>query len=132
MAGLTAKSSYDILEQTKKSFKDDNLKNIEANITAKSIKDIPTNLEDDALVYVKSYHKGKNKGGGYFTVDNSMAKNKHNGGTIIAIGKTFPTDWNDQAQVTAWFDGSGEAGSGCLVRNIFEKYLMGCSQRRGY
>lgn len=59
-----------------------------------------TNIE---AVLVAGYHAGSTVGGGPFV----RATGRHDGGTFIDITRPFPTDWNDQGQLTAWFADSG-------------------------
>lgn len=60
-------------------------------------------------VSVASYH-GLNdlSGGGTFV----WGTGRHNGGTFIDPNRPFPADWNDQAQLVAWFADSGSDISG--------------------
>jgi hypothetical protein len=64
---------------------------------------------------VLNYHSGIEGGGGVFYWDSTKLKSEHNGGTVIDPSKVFPSDWNNQVQLTSWFDGSN-TGSGCWVR----------------
>lgn len=55
-------------------------------------------------VSVASYHELSDlSGGGTFV----WSTGRHNGGTFIDPNRAFPTDWNDQAQLAAWFADSG-------------------------
>lgn len=67
-------------------------------------------------VNVLNYHTGLGGGGGVFYWDASKPKTEHNGGTVIAPNVVFPSDWNNQVQLSAWFDGSSLTGNGCWVR----------------
>lgn len=64
---------------------------------------------------LKSYHTGFRLGGGRFYWDASRSRSEHNGGYIIDPSAPYPTDWNNQMQLTAWFN-SANAGTGCFVR----------------
>lgn len=68
-------------------------------------------------VAVKSYHNGLEGGGGVFYYDSTKPRTEHNGGTVIAPTAVFPSDWNNQVQLAAWFDGSSLTGNGCWVRS---------------
>ena len=68
------------------------------------------------VVFVGDYHAGVLGGGGNFVWDSTKNRALHNGGTVIDPARTFPTDWNDQAQLTTWFTPS--TGSGCWVRKF--------------
>jgi hypothetical protein len=63
---------------------------------------------------VLNYYSGS-EGGGVFYWDSNKLKSEHNGGTVIDPTKVFPSDWNDQVQLTNWFT-CNTAGSGCWVR----------------
>lgn len=65
---------------------------------------------------VSSFHTNEVGGGGVFFFDESMDKAKHNGGTIIDPGKSFPADWNNEAEKSDWF-AAGE-GLGCWIRHV--------------
>lgn len=67
------------------------------------------------VVNVLNYHIGLEGGGGVFYWDATKAKSEHNGGTVIDPTKVFPADWNNQTQLTTWFD-AGNSGTGCWVR----------------
>jgi hypothetical protein len=64
---------------------------------------------------VLNYHSGIEGGGGVFYWDSNKLKSEHNGGTVIDPSKVFPSDWNDQVQLTNWFTGNN-TGNGCWVR----------------
>ena len=66
-------------------------------------------------VTVSGYHSAFDGGGGAFYWDANKPKSAHNGGTVIDPSATFPSNWNDQSQVAAWF-GSSNAGNGCWIR----------------
>lgn len=80
-----------------------------------------TGVSDGQRVVVTSYHAGWAGtsrgpiGGGGFVWDASRSKADHDGGYVIDPDKTFPIDWNDRAQLYAWFDGTGSVGTGCFV-----------------
>ena len=59
-------------------------------------------LIDGQQISVAGYHSGST-GGGIFV----WSTGRHNGGTFIDPNRAFPTDWSDQAQLTAWFADSG-------------------------
>lgn len=65
-------------------------------------------------VNVLNYHTGLEGGGGVFYWDASKPKTEHNGGTVIDPTVTFPSDWNNQTQLTDWF--TAGTGTGCWVR----------------
>lgn len=54
-------------------------------------------------VSIAGYHAGSTVGGGLFV----WATGRHDGGSFIDTSRAFPTDWNDQAQLEAWFEDSG-------------------------
>jgi hypothetical protein len=81
-------------------------------ISVLSTKVAPTNAY---TVNVLNYYNGLKGGGGVFYWDATRSSTEHNGGTIISPLATFPTDWNDQTQVTNWFT-CNKIGSGCWVR----------------
>lgn len=70
-------------------------------------------------VSVAGYHAGSTDGGGIFV----WGVGRHNGGTFIDPNRTFPTDWSDQAQLTAWFADSGSDVSGFKRLNSSEGTL---------
>lgn len=76
---------------------------------------LAANMESHKAVNVLNYHTGLEGGGGVFYWEASRAKTEHNGGTVIDPAKAFPTDWNNQTQLTTWFT-AGSSGSGCWVR----------------
>jgi len=83
-------------------------------LTADSIKDLPTSVNDGDTVFVKSYHSDVEGGGGVFVYDSTADKATHNGGTIIDTDVVFPTDWSDTTQQTTWF--TAGTGTGCWIR----------------
>jgi len=66
-------------------------------------------------IFVIGYHPDSDVGGGNLVYDANRPKSDHNGGTVIDPDQTFPSDWNDSAQVAAWFTADG-AGNGVWVR----------------
>lgn len=66
-------------------------------------------------VNVLNYHTGLEGGGGVFYWDASKPKAEHNGGTVIDPDKAFPSDWNNQTQLTTWFT-AGSSGTGVWCR----------------
>jgi hypothetical protein len=68
----------------------------------------------DIAVFVKSYHKKTDGGGGVFYYRNGIEKSHHNGGTFICKD-TFPVKWTVLEQ-KKWFDNSSLVGKGCWVR----------------
>ena len=70
----------------------------------------------DKLVDVVSYHQGKGLGGGKYQYISILPKSAHNGGTIIDPTLTFPTAWDDQTQLEAWFYPTAQTGYGCWSR----------------
>lgn len=67
-------------------------------------------------VDVVSYHQGKGLGGGKYQYISTLSKSAHNGGTIIDPVLAFPTDWDNQAQLEAWFYPTAQTGYGCWSR----------------
>jgi hypothetical protein len=65
-------------------------------------------------VQLLGYHERGDGGGGVFYWDATADKAEHNGGTIIDPDVVFPTDWNNQGQLAAWF--TAGSGTGCWVR----------------
>ena len=59
------------------------------------------------FIYAKPY-----VGGGTYVYNASLEKSKHNGGTVIAHNKPFPTDWTVRADVEEWFT-APLLGTGC-------------------
>ena len=84
-----------------------------------TIADLNKVPESSETVFVKGYHAGIEGGGGMFTWDDTKIKSDHNGGTIIDPLIDFPTQWNDQVQLQAWFDGSTSTSLGCWVRKDY-------------
>ena len=66
---------------------------------------------------VLGYHTIGDGGGGTFFWASAQDKATHNGGTIIDPDVTFPSDWTNQTQVTAWFTATGVT-NGCWVRAV--------------
>lgn len=66
------------------------------------------------VVQVLGYHERGDGGGGVFFYDETEDKANHNGGTVISPSATYPSDWNNQTQLTTWFD--GDSGLGCWKR----------------
>ena len=81
-----------------------------------SVADLPTDAVYGQTVHVNGYHADTNKGGDDFTFKSGQ---RHNGGTKVDPTRTFPTDWNDPVQVSAWFADSG-IDTDCFVRNGVE------------
>lgn len=71
----------------------------------------------DLRFLLKGYHSGTSVGGGEFFWDASIAKSKHDGGTVIDPTATFPDAWTNQSQLQAWFE-SVNIGQGCWVRVV--------------
>src|SRR6185295_2959637 len=59
----------------------------------------------------------ENLGGGRFYYRPDIAKSKHDGGVYIDPDRlsSYPTDWSNEAQKTAWYSASG-VGNGVFVR----------------
>lgn len=70
----------------------------------------------DQPVDVVSYHQGKGLGGGKYQYISTLLKSAHNGGTVIDPALNFPTDWDDQTQLEAWFYPTSQTGYGCWSR----------------
>lgn len=75
----------------------------------------PDQRRSDLRYLVKGYHAGLEGGGGVFYWDAAKDRSIHNGGTVIDPTAVFPTDWNNQTQLGAWFD-AANVGTGCWVR----------------
>ena len=86
--------------------------------TANSMQDLMqlNPSQTGSLVFVKSYHQGKGLGGGKYQYISTLLKSAHNGGTIIDPALAFPTDWDNQAQLEAWFYPTSQTGYGCWSR----------------
>ena len=86
--------------------------------TANSMQDLMqlNPSQTGSLVFVKSYHQGKGLGGGKYQYISILLKSAHDGGTIIDPALAFPTDWDDQAQLEAWFYPTSQTGYGCWSR----------------
>lgn len=69
------------------------------------------NLVEGQAVELIGYHPDTTVGGSSGVV--KLAR--HNGGTAISLSRARPTDWNDQAQLTAWFADSAQ-NELCFVR----------------
>jgi hypothetical protein len=67
-------------------------------------------------VNVINYHSDLKGGGGVFYWDATGNATEHNGGTVISTLATFPTDWNNQTQLSTWFDGAALTGTGVWRR----------------
>jgi hypothetical protein len=86
-----------------------------ANIKKASISSLlSADTATHSLVTVVDYHDNVEGGGGTFYWDSTADKAAHNGGTIIDPSVAFPSDWNNQTQVEAWF--TAGTGTGCWVR----------------
>ena len=75
-----------------------------------------------SVVSTKGYHPATNfdlaqpyAGGSTYVYNSAALKATHNGGTIIAAGKSFPSDWSIRENVEEWFSGVGLTGKGCWV-----------------
>lgn len=78
-------------------------------------------------VSVASYHGLDDlSGGGVFV----WTQGRHNGGTFIDTNRTFPTDWNNQSQLTAWFSESSSSvsGWGRIYDNTVSAYDFGAKR----
>lgn len=71
--------------------------------------------KDGRSYSVSGYRQGSTKGGGTFIWRASLSKSVHDGVTIIDPAKTFPSDFNDTGQVSAWFTAAG-SGTGVFVK----------------
>ena len=69
-------------------------------------------------VSIENYHGDYEGGGGVFYWDSAKDKADHNGGSIIDPDVAFPSDWDNQTQLTAWF--TAGTGTGCWVMNDSE------------
>lgn len=79
-------------------------------------------LLDDEVYYIESYHGDGANSLVAYKYASTVARNTHNGGTIISPTATFPSDWNDEGQKAAWFDGSLLVGTGCFVLQ-YDEYV---------
>lgn len=95
-----------------------------AKLTLASVSDLVNTATSGSLAYmVAAYQPGAfalarpydDNGGGMFRWDAARSTLDHDGGTIIDPNRPFPSDWDDDAQVSAWFTAVG-SGSGCFVR----------------
>lgn len=91
---------------------------IDVSFIAESIADLMQfRTSTGKPVDVVSYHRqDKGLGGGKYQYISILAKSAHNGGTIIDPALTFPTDWDDQTQLEAWFYPTSQTGYGCWSR----------------
>lgn len=69
---------------------------------------------DGMRVYVKSYHEGFQNLGVFYQFDSSKPKSSHNGGTVIDKDRIFPSNWDNQTEISSWFS-SSPSGNGCWV-----------------
>lgn len=76
-------------------------------------------LEEGDAVELIGYHPNTTVGGGSGVVKSA----RHNGGTAISLTRERPTDWTDQAQLTAWFADSG-SDELCYFRQDSESIKM--------
>ena len=72
---------------------------------------------ENSSIEFSGYHSANDGGGGLFYWDNTKSKADHNGGTIIDPTAPFPSNWDNQTQLAAWFD-SNNAGTGCWIRQF--------------
>lgn len=85
----------------------------DGTISLKSVFDPEfANLVEGQAVELVGYHPDTTVGGGSGVVKSA----RHNGGTAISKTRARPTDWTDQAQLTAWFADSGSDDL-CFVRS---------------
>jgi hypothetical protein len=75
-------------------------------------------LTDIEAVFVGMYHDITDTSGGGLLV---KATGRHNGGTFIDPSRAFPTDWDDQAQLNAWFADSGVDAIG--LKRFYSSYV---------
>jgi hypothetical protein len=68
-----------------------------------------------ATIMVAGYRTPGDSGGGAFAWDATRPSTDHNGGTVISPNNVFPSVWNDDAQMKAWFTASS-GNAGCWVR----------------
>jgi hypothetical protein len=66
-------------------------------------------------VQLLGFHERGDGGGGVFFWDAAQDKAEHNGGTVIDPDVTYPTDWDNQTQLAAWFAGDN-TGTGVWRR----------------
>lgn len=77
----------------------------------------------NASIVLSGYRVPGDKGAGIFFWSPTANKTSHNGGTVIDPDQTFPTDWNNSTQVTAWYTPAA-SGTGCWIRQYDTGYLM--------
>jgi hypothetical protein len=77
----------------------------------------------NSSIVLSGFHVPGDKGEGTFFWSPTTSKTAHNGGTVIDPNKTFPTDWTNSVQVTAWYTAAG-SGDGCWIRQYDTGYLM--------
>jgi hypothetical protein len=68
------------------------------------------------IVTVYGYHEDGDGGEGQFYWDDTQPKRNHDGGTVIDPEKTYPSTWNNAAQMNDWFTAINSTRTGCWVR----------------
>lgn len=82
----------------------------------------PTKISQGQEAILSSWASGYNLGGGAYYVDLSRPQIDHNGGSILALGISGPTDFTSTTQISNYLNaGSSATGTGCLVK------IPGCS-----
>ena len=97
----------------------DTVDGFQSSVLTKHVDNVSSLLSAQTIgaVNVLNYHDGlEGGGGGVFYWDATGDATEHNGGTVISPLATFPTDWNNQTQLTTWFDGSALVGTGVWRR----------------
>jgi len=70
-----------------------------------TINDLKALTHTPPTVWVSGYYtKGDGAFGSHIFEWDSSSTEDHNGGTVLALGAIFPTDWSDGTQVDAWFN----------------------------
>lgn len=88
-------------------------------------------LKNGQAFTVLSYHGDSDYVFAKYIYNTNTPRNTHNGGSIISPTATFPSDWNDEGQKAAWFDGSLLVGTGCFVLQYDEFINAKCFGAKG-
>ena len=88
-----------------------------------NIKDLlSSETYDDKFYNVAGFHDSISGGGGTFIYSSELPKSNHDGITTIDPDAPLPSDFNNDSQLTAWFNTSN-TGTGCFVRLIEGKEI---------
>ncbi|MBX2849948.1 MAG: hypothetical protein KTR16_16605 [Acidiferrobacterales bacterium] len=91
----------------------------ESVVKVASVSDLAsTTLAEGQAVELIGYHEGANVGGGSGVIKSS----RHDGVFNFSLSRTFPLDWDDQAQLAAWYLDSG-ADELCFSRTKESKII---------